>query len=289
MARRLRSARVRNVPIDMAMRYVEYAPDPRLAGFVRCYWIFEAHRERADGGTANDETVVPDGHPELIFHFGAPFAEVLDPLHDDGLRVQPAALFAGQLTRPLRLRPSGPPGTLGVRFHPWGARWLSRMPMAETTDRWLALDATEYGWLAGVDDAVRDARDDRARVAAIEARLLARLAAVPAAVDRQVLALARDWRAAGSRVRHSVGSRQLERRFNDAIGVPPKVFHSIARFRALFDALSASPRPAWLDAAIASGYFDQSHMIRDFRRFAGAPPTAFIRSLGGLSAALLDL
>ena len=70
-----------------------------------------------------------------IFHFGAPFAEVFGAGDAATSRKQPEALFAGQLTRPLRLRPSGPAGTLGVRFHPWGARWLSRMPLSETTDR----------------------------------------------------------------------------------------------------------------------------------------------------------
>jgi hypothetical protein len=278
------------------MRYVELAPDPRLAPFVRCHWIFEADVDPAQASCAPHETVVPDGHPELIFHFGAPFAEVLGaasapalPASASALREQPAALFAGQLTRPLRLRPCGRAGTLGVRFHPWGARWLSPMPMSVTTDRWVALDLAGFRWLQGVDDAVREAADDRARIAAVEDRLLARLAVVQPTIDDEVLAIARGRRRTGEGPAASIGGRQIERRFNDAIGLSPKLYQSIARFRALFDALAATPRPAWLDAAIASGYFDQSHMIRDFRRFAGAPPTVFIGSLGGLSAALLDL
>ncbi len=88
-----------------------------------------------------------------------------------------------------------------------------------------------------------------------------------------------------------LSERQLERRFNDAIGVSPKLLGSILRFRALFDALnetaSDGPRAPWLDAAIAIGYFDQAHMIRDFRRFAGQPPQAFYRALTGLSAAMV--
>jgi len=85
-----------------------------------------------------------------------------------------------------------------------------------------------------------------------------------------------------------LGARQLERRFNDLVGVPPRLFASILRFRALFDALQSGQRSPWLAAAIDTGYFDQAHMIRDFRRFAGAPPQAFLQRLSGLGAALVQ-
>ena len=85
-----------------------------------------------------------------------------------------------------------------------------------------------------------------------------------------------------------LSERQFERRIDDAIGVSPKRLASILRFRALFEALQASPRPRWLVAALVAGYFDLALMIREFRRFAGAPPRAFMHSLGALSSALLE-
>ena len=93
-------------------------------------------------------------------HFGAPYAE----LHPDGgLELQPAALFAGQLTRPLTLRCAGPAGVVGVRFHPDGARALLGRPVRDTNNARLPLDHLWPGAGVALARAVKEATDDRER------------------------------------------------------------------------------------------------------------------------------
>ena len=104
----------------MTMRYAEYAPDPRLAAFVRCYWVFEAETGAAAGAVASvavaDETIVPDGNPELVFHYGESFSEIAADAFGELRAIrQPQSLFAGQLTRPLTLRANGARGVISVR------------------------------------------------------------------------------------------------------------------------------------------------------------------------------
>ena len=119
-------------------RYREFAPPPALRPFVRLIWTYAAPAPEPVV-----QRIAPDGCPELILDIGAPYEEQ----GDDGVfRLQPRALFAGQMTRPLALRPVGPVELVAVRFEPDGARdWLER-PLAEATDR--RLDMT--GRLAGV-------------------------------------------------------------------------------------------------------------------------------------------
>jgi AraC-like DNA-binding protein len=270
------------------MRYSEYAPDRRLVDVVRCYWVFEA----AFDIDAPDERIVPDGSPELIFHYEDPFLAVLEDRQR--AQVQPRHLLAGQLTRPLMLRSRGRAGLIGVRFTPWGARRLFRMPMSEMTDRYAGIDALGAAWLARVDGEIDGCADDRARIALIERTFLDRLAASGTPPrDGVAIDCANALLQAGGRIaidalvaRTSLSHRQLERRFNDTIGMPPRMFASIARFRALFDALSGDAPPDWLGAALDAGYFDQPHMIRDFRRFAGIAPRAFVESLPAFSRAV---
>jgi AraC-like DNA-binding protein len=67
--------------------------------------------------------------------------------------------------------------------------------------------------------------------------------------------------------------RHLRRRFEESVGISPKRFGRIARFRAAIDRLGRAARPDWRRLAADLDYYDQSHMIADFREFTGFTPT----------------
>ena len=70
------------------------------------------------------------------------------------------------------------------------------------------------------------------------------------------------------------------------VGVTPRHFSNVVRFRSVFDKLNGRDRPDWTALANDAGYFDQSHMNRDFRRFLGVSPSAYVTQLRGLLGAL---
>jgi AraC-like DNA-binding protein len=71
--------------------------------------------------------------------------------------------------------------------------------------------------------------------------------------------------------------RNFERQFIRQTGTPPKLLCSITRFNHAFSLKLNNPRESWASIATLSGYFDQMHLIREFKRFSGNPPSAFIR------------
>jgi AraC-like DNA-binding protein len=77
-----------------------------------------------------------------------------------------------------------------------------------------------------------------------------------------------------------IGVRQLERRFRDRVGLSPKRLATIVRFQRAFGAIAAGRDATLTEIAHDSGYFDQSHFIRDFRRLAGCSPSRFFRDEG---------
>ncbi len=276
------------------MFYTELPPDPSLAHHIRCIWVFDAGDATGDAG-ATDETqrIVPDGHPELVLHYGDRFAEVGD---DNVATTQSRLVFAGQISRPLVLRPGAKAGVIGVRFHPAGARALLGMAMMENTD--VRLDLTSV-WNRDSEhllDEVHSAGDAFARVRVVEKFLMQRLSQSRVAPDAAISHCVNLLRNATTHLtiddlatQSGLSSRQLERRFLHEVGIPPRLLASIFRFRRLFDAVEQEEATSgrWAGAAFAAGYFDQAHMIRDFKRFAGQPPQAFYRSLNGLSAAMV--
>jgi len=64
--------------------------------------------------------------------------------------------------------------------------------------------------------------------------------------------------------------RTLERRFYAHVGATPKKYARVARLRNAI--VQRRKRSAWADIAQAAGYYDQSHMIRDFQDLYGLSP-----------------
>lgn len=68
--------------------------------------------------------------------------------------------------------------------------------------------------------------------------------------------------------------RRLERLFARDVGIPPKLYARIVRLNAVLATLEEPERPQAVDLALEAGYFDQSHLLRDFRALAGRRPGA---------------
>jgi AraC-like DNA-binding protein len=237
------------------MRYRKFAPGGEASRFVECYWVLE------DAQPGAVQRVVPDGRPELILNLGQPFEMLCDGVWER----QPQCFLAGQITGPLLLRAPERSHIVGVRLRPAGAGQLLGIPAQELTDRCVAVDDLGLQHLTGRFD-----------IGSIEQALLTRQSCSPDPfVEEAVRLLACSSDVAAVAERLGVSSRQLERRFKARIGMPPKLFARIRRFQRVFPAIE-NDAAGWVGAAVACGYYDQAHLIRDFRDFAGEPPSALL-------------
>lgn len=67
--------------------------------------------------------------------------------------------------------------------------------------------------------------------------------------------------------------KQFERKCQERIGMNPKMYARILRFSTAYRMHEAFPNMSWIKIAYGAGYFDQMHMIRDFKIFAGVNPS----------------
>lgn len=85
-----------------------------------------------------------------------------------------------------------------------------------------------------------------------------------------------------------VSERHLRRLFRETVGVGPKTFARLARFRHALgtarDWSRKSARVNWAGLATAAGYYDQAHLIAEFRLIAGVTPQALLTELDGALA-----
>lgn len=128
-------------------------------------------------------------------------------------------------------------------------------------------------------DRVREATDPWQQIGAVASSLLARRPRRPRVAPEVGAAWARIERSGGSVTVEQLASmtgwsrRHLTSRFHDQLGLPPKRFARLVRFRTAA-ALIESPAGSDLASVAARcGYTDQAHLTNEVRRFAGCTPS----------------
>lgn len=71
--------------------------------------------------------------------------------------------------------------------------------------------------------------------------------------------------------------RYLRKLFNEHVGVSPKMFFRILRFQTLLNQMLYQPKADYLDLAEQLGYYDQSHLVNEFKHFSSSTPTQIIK------------
>ena len=71
--------------------------------------------------------------------------------------------------------------------------------------------------------------------------------------------------------------KSFERHFTQQVGITPKSFYCITRFNHALKLKFRNPERDWTSIGNQAGYFDQMHLIKDFKKFAEDTPSSFIR------------
>jgi AraC-like DNA-binding protein len=257
------------------MRYAQYTPSRRFAALVECYWFLEGE------GAGAAEPIIPDGRMEIVLHYGARF----DRHFADGrIERQDAAMLVGQLLAPITLSHHGPAGVAAIRLRPAAGRAIAGCTAAELASRFTDLDAA-FGSTTDLRERLALADDDSARVALLEAWLATRVRREPApALTAAVTTILQspagaDLTSVASQA--GISLRQLERQFVADVGITPKTFARLARLQTALSLIATGQSLG--DIAVTCGYYDQSHMTRDFIHLARTSPAAWRRQSGVLT------
>jgi AraC-like DNA-binding protein len=240
------------------------APHPALRGHVLRYCGYTEPEPVARREVATPAVTV-------IFSFGS-------ALEVDGERF--GSFVAGVDAGFSDTRHDGAQEGLEVKLAPWAVLPLLGVPAGELTGRVVALDdvlgetltarladAPGWGERFALLDAALAARLERA--SAVPADVLVawrRLATTHGAVPIATLAGELGW-----------SRRHFGERFRAHVGMAPKPAARILRFRRALALLERDDGARMGDIALDCGYYDQAHLNRDFRAFAGSAPGDHLR------------
>jgi len=248
------------------------APAAVLRDYIDRYWMVSPGGAEPVRLTVN---AFVDLRADLVFTFGAGYRR-----HTPG---RPAALLSvsnldAQRSAPLRIEQQGLVHLVGVRFQVGGLAAFTGLPMHELSDRTVEVRQVFRRRVRELEGRLYDATPDvRAQGRLLDAFFCESLAASPSyRLFGRLLRGLRDppdggalQRVAG---RFGCSQRELERLFGRYLGFPPKLFLRVSRFQRALGTLVGRPSGDLSDIALDCGYYDQSHLNRDFRAFAGGSP-----------------
>jgi AraC-like DNA-binding protein len=252
-------------------------PAPRLRGLVLGDYV--GYVETAPGPVRRWQFAAPS--TVLIFELGPPTRlcnGVDEVCHAHGF-------VAGISDRATLTSHDGRARGVQVDLTPRGARSFLGAPMATLAGRLVALDDVLGGEQRSIGERLADAGDWDARFDLID-RLLIERAERAGAGSRKVAWALERIEASGGRLDVGALARELGHsakylidQFREHVGLPPKLVARLVRFDRVVRQLRRGGGEGWAELAALHGYYDQAHLVRDFRQFTGVTPTAARASL----------
>jgi AraC-like DNA-binding protein len=258
------------------MQMIRYRPAAPLDTYVECFWWSQRDQPETFG-----EHMLPSGSSQLVVALhDAPIACLSNSPSGDTL-VWSRGVVHGPQWSYYKSGPKPAGATAGVAFRPGAAGAILGLPIAELTDRHVAIDALWGARGQELREKLLAARGATAVFGVLERDLGARLkrpllihpaVAHPhtfrsnACASRHVADVQRE---AGYSPKHFIGL------FRAAVGLTPKHFYRLNRFTAVLRRLAHGDAESLADLAVSAGYSDQSHLTREFREFAGITPTQY--------------
>lgn len=250
-------------PPEGRYRYARRLPPPDLAPWIAHFWMVAWDLRGLD---PYQTVTLPHPSVHLVFEQGAS---------------QVHGVATGRFTRLLE----GQSQVFGIKFKPGGFRPILGKPVATITNRNFPARRLIGPVAEKLEALAAKATTEDPLVEAAACWLRSVLTAPDPAIaeagqlvsiileDPEILTVDSLARRTG------IGKRSLQRIFREYVGVPPKWVIRRYRLHELVERINAGACPNWSQVALDLGYFDQAHLVNDFRSVTGYSPRQYQRKI----------
>ncbi|MFC5405751.1 DUF6597 domain-containing transcriptional factor [Cohnella soli] len=242
--------------------YQEYAPCEQLTPYVACYWTLDFHADVE----SQLHRIIPDGCVDIIVNRLSPSS-------------RKAAFVEGIMTQYELIHLSEVQSLFGIRFFLESAQTVLKFPVSAFAGQHVFLE--ELWGLEGEHfvEEILSANMATEIVGVVE-RQLKRVFAVDDSSVHPLLHASVQYLYAAKGNLSMLGlaeelgfsERHLRRVFHSELGVGPKEMIGIVRFQSMLREIYSGSYTNLTDLALKYGYYDQSHYIKNFKRYYGILP-----------------
>ena len=249
-------------PPEGRFRYARRLPPPDLAPWITHFWIVSWDLRGLD--PYQPETL-PHPNVHVVFEEGAS---------------QVHGVSNGRFARLLE----GQSRVFGIKFKPGGFRPILGKPLSTITNRSIPARRLLGRVAEQLETLTANASSDSSEAPLVEAAgcwlrsilpapdpAIAEAAQLVTSILEDPAILTVDALAACT----GISKRSLQRIFREYVGVPPKWVIRRYRLHELVERLKAGVRLNWSQVALDLGYFDQAHLVNDFRSVTGCSPRQY--------------
>jgi AraC-like DNA-binding protein len=249
---------------------IQRAPSPALRSS-------SGPRSRGDRGSASGpcSASTPANRRRLTSRLAGPALRLFDGPDDRVGRTLSRAIVGGARSGFYLRDVSQPVWSVGAQLAPGAAPLLLGAPASEFAERHTALEEVWGREVRELEERLVLARSAERRLALFEEILAARLPRVRGIHPAVAEALAGFDAREGVRSlveRSGYSHRRFVALFREAVGLSPKRYSRVLRFRKMLERAAAPAPPPWAQLALEAGHSDQPHFSREFRELAGVTP-----------------
>jgi AraC-like DNA-binding protein len=242
--------------------YQEIPPCHALHSYIRCFWGSEQPYLKNSKNIAT-VIVVPDTCVDIMYNIDYTQNEITGGF----CGVNDKSFVSCDKSRDGHFV-----STFCIRFYAWGAYAFAEDSFTGTTNGFYDI-SSRFQWL---DKQLRarlfETTSLAERICLVESLFLKRMSQIKEhnIVNGAVQNIILNQGTLGitQLVKDSfISSRQLERLFHEYIGITPKKLSNLVRYQSLWNDILSHPQFDISDAVYQHGFTDQSHLMREFKRY----------------------
>jgi AraC-like DNA-binding protein len=267
---------------------MQIPPAKELLPYIKHYLFLE----RADACTKKLR-LFSDGNTGMVLTFAG---NLISGIQDDGASNYPNSFLYGQICEFKDLYLTGKTLIIIVVFQPYGFNHLSGIPASEVREKIIAT-ADIFG---GSGVMLHNKLSENLTIGAIQQQLdsffLEQAPKKPVAL-KPVIQTSLNYMLSekGAVSIHQLvkqtgyTERHIERTFNEYIGINPKKFGNTLKLHQFLRLLKYTSRlNNFTSLCYEAGYADQSHLIKEFRKYTGITPTQYLNNTNRLAVNFLE-
>ena len=252
-------------------------PEKQLSPYVAFIWVFESS---FGVPLADSRIIVPDGRAKII----VPYRNALcAAVNTRLLNAKEHQIFlVGIQENPTTIASTATDtGTIGVELTPKGLYHLFQLSMHEITNRMVSFEELFGPQGARLQNRIGDAEDPQEKVMLLQTaltHLLQKNEKEYVLLDHTLDLIAQThglMRVQELEAQTGYTRRYVDMLFKEHVGVSPKSLASILRFQEVYQVWAQQKSPTFLRNNVYTYYYDQSHFIKEFKRYTGFTPQKY--------------